>query len=63
MNLRIEYYSGEQKLSAMPAAPSVPDAVRAAQEGLVKHNARYARIVDLNKGARLVEMVHKDVRP
>jgi hypothetical protein len=63
MNLRIDFYVGEQKLSAVPAPPSVQDAIRAAREGLVSHNARYARIVDLNKDARLVEMVHQDVRP
>ena len=63
MNLLIEYYSGEQKLSAVLAPPSLSDAVRAARVGLVQHNARYAHIIDLNKGAAPVEMVHREVRP
>jgi hypothetical protein len=47
MNLRIYYYSGTQRLSAVATPPSLTDAVRAAREGLIKHNARYAHIIDL----------------
>lgn len=61
MALRIDYYVGDQKLMDAPAPPSLSDAVRAAREGLVKHNARYAKIIDPGRGIEPVEMVHRDV--
>ena len=61
MNLRIDYYAGEQKLSDAPAPPSLGAAIHAAREGLVRHNARYANIIDLNRCALMIEMVHRDV--
>ena len=64
MVLVIEYYSGEQKLCAVPVPSiSLPDAVAAAREGLTRHNARYARVVDLGRQNKLVGLVHRDVRP
>jgi len=63
MTLRIYYYDASTRLGATPAPPSLADAVRAAREGLIKHNARYAHIVDLSKGFNPVEMVHRDVLP
>ena len=63
MNLRIYYYDAAKRLSAAPAPPSLADAVRVAREGLIKHNARYAHIIDLTQGFNPVEMVHRDVLP
>ena len=63
MTLRIYYYDAAQRLGAAPAPPSLEDAVRVAREGLVKHNARYAHIIDLAQGFNPVEMVHRDVLP
>ena len=63
MSLRIYYYDNEKRLDAVPAPPSLAEAVRVAREGLIRHNARYAHIVDLTQGFHPVEMVHRDVLP
>lgn len=60
MVFRIDYYTGDQKLGDATGIPSFYDAVRAAREGLLEHNARFAKIVDLSQSAK-VEIVHRDV--
>jgi hypothetical protein len=64
MALMIEYYSSDKKLRAVRApSRSVPHAIEMAKEGLTRHSARYAKIVDIGRGGKLVGMIHSDVRP
>jgi len=64
MALVIEYYSGDKKLCAVRApTASILDAIEAARDGLLQHNARHARVIDVDRGGKLVEMIHRDVLP
>jgi hypothetical protein len=47
----------------MPAPPGLREAVLAAREGLLHHNARFAKIVDANNASQLIELIHRDVLP
>ena len=63
MSFWIDYYAGDQKLGAVIGGSNFQDAKRIAREGLLKHNARFAKVVDPSSVPERMEIVHRDVLP
>jgi hypothetical protein len=63
MSYRIDYYSDGNKVADLYVAPVIEHAVTVARNGLAAYNARYAEIVDVTKTGKIVELIHRDVRP
>jgi len=64
MQYRIDYYlHGKKVADDPPVTFSIEEAVRAARRGLIRYEARYARIVDPDKADKVVEVIHRDVLP
>lgn len=64
MALVIEFYAGETKLCAVRApSASLAETIAVAHAGLEYHKARHALVLDIDRGKKVVGMVHRDVLP
>jgi hypothetical protein len=61
MSFRIDYYLHDKKVADSDAPFSIEKAVYTARNGLHRHKAHYAKIVDPNRPTKVVELVHRDV--
>jgi hypothetical protein len=63
MSFWIDHYTGDQKPGAAIGGTSFQDAMKIAREGLLRHSARFAKVVDPSKVPAKVHIVRRDVLP